>query len=76
VLAAVLITGAAGACGGGGGGGSGTAQTPAAPAAPAAAIDPSSNNVITGPINRARTVAEQQDGQTRQLDQQSGGGQP
>lgn len=76
VLVAVVSAGFAGACGGGGG-----AQTPAAPAvtvapAPGAAIDPSSNNVITGPINQARTVAGQASAHEQQLDQQTGTGQP
>jgi hypothetical protein len=71
-LAAALGAALLGACGGSGGGpGAG-----ATPAAPAAAIDRSSGNVITGPVNRARTVAGDQEAHDRALEEQSGGGQP
>jgi hypothetical protein len=56
-----------GACGGGGG--------TDAPAAPAAAVDPSSDNVVTGPVNRAKEAAEAQEAHDRAIEQ-LGDGQP
>mgnify|MGYP005815187779 CR=1 FL=1 len=60
-VAALLL---AGACGSGGG------DDPAvrAPAAPGASVEPSSNNVITGPINQAKRVAGQQEQHDQQLE--------
>lgn len=68
VLAVALVGAASlGACGGGG---SGTGRTPAAPAA---SIDPSSDNVITGPVNRARAAADAQEAHDRQVEQTGDG---
>lgn len=71
---AVVVVGAfgAGLVGACGGGGAGPAD---APAAPAAAIDPSSDGSVTGPVNRARAVAEAQEERDAQLEQ-PGDGQP
>ncbi|HEX2701674.1 MAG TPA: hypothetical protein VHM89_15845 [Acidimicrobiales bacterium] len=61
-LAAVACASWLGACGGGGASGG-------SPAAPAAAIDPSSDNAVTGPVNRARAAADAQEAHDRQIDQ-------
>ena len=67
VGAALVAAGTLSACGGSSGG------KPAAGADPAAAIDPSSDNTITGPVNRARAVADDAEARDRQL---SGAGEP
>ncbi len=63
-VAALLL---AGGCGGGGGDDPAVKAPP--PPAPGANVDPSSNNVITGPINQAKKVAGQQEQRDRELDQ-------
>jgi len=70
VLTALAGAAALSACGGS------SPPPPAAPAAPAAAVDPSSDNAVTGPINRARQAADAQEAHDRAVDQASGGGQP
>ena len=76
--AAAAVATLLGGCGGGGGGGA--TEAPAAPAAateapaaPAAAVDPSSDNVITGPVNQAREAAEAQEAHDRAIDGAVGG---
>jgi hypothetical protein len=48
-----------GACGGGGG---------SAPATPGANVDPTSNNGITGPINKAKQVGQQSEARDKQME--------
>jgi hypothetical protein len=66
-VAAVVVAfvGLAGACAGG------TGTDSHAP--PAAKIDPNATGNVVNPINQARTQASNQDQQTRQLEQQTGG---
>ncbi|HET7488971.1 MAG TPA: hypothetical protein VFJ85_13660 [Acidimicrobiales bacterium] len=54
------------ACGGGGG-----SSAPAAP--PGANVDPNSGNVITGPINKAKDVAGEQESHDQSEEQQIDG---
>ncbi len=70
VVAALAAAALLSACGGGGGG---ATQTPAAPAEPAAAVDPSSDNVITGPVNKAKETAEAQEAHDRAIEGTIGG---
>ena len=67
-MAGALLAASIGACGGGAG-----ADDPAAGGEPAAAVDPSSDNAVTGPINRAKAVASAQEEHDRQVDQAGGG---
>jgi hypothetical protein len=59
-----------GACGGGG---SSSGSTPTTSPAPGANIDPNSQGVIGGPVNRAKSAVDAQNQQTRQEEQQTGG---
>ena len=67
VVAGALLAASLSACGGAG------ADDPAAGGEPAAAVDPSSDNAVTGPINRAKAVASAQEEHDRQVDQAGGG---
>lgn len=67
--AALVAAGTLSACGGG------TTRQPTS-GEPAAAIDPSSNNSITGPINKARAVSDDAEARDRRIEQMGGGGQP
>ncbi len=73
LLAAVAAVGTAlGACGSTGGGASPSPST--TQQAPGANVDPNSNNVITGPVNKAKSTVDQQNQQLYQEQQQTGGG--
>jgi hypothetical protein len=80
VVTAVAVCGLAvpllGACGGGGGGGGGASSTATTSAAPGANVDPNATGYIGGSINRAKTVASQQEQHDNQIQQQGGAGQP
>lgn len=65
--AALVAAGTLSACSSSSGGGS------PAGADPAAAMDPTSDNTITGPVNKAKAVAADAEARDGQL---SGGGQP
>ncbi|MGI8684068.1 MAG: hypothetical protein ACR2MO_03030 [Acidimicrobiales bacterium] len=63
-VGALACAGWLGACGG---------EAAEQPAAPAAAVDPSSDNVVTGPVNQARETAEAQEAHDRRLEQAANG---
>ena len=60
-----------GACGGGGQ--SSGSTTPTTTPAPGANVDPNSNGVIAGPVNRAKSVVSSLNQQQQQEQQQTGG---
>lgn len=49
-------------------GGCGGSDDSQPPASPGANVDPTSDNVITDPINRAKRTAEQQEERDQQID--------
>ena len=59
--AVVAVVLALGACG--------TSEPDNEPATPGANVDPASDNVITNPINRARSTADDAEARYEQLDQ-------
>jgi len=60
-----------GACGGGGQ--SSGSTTPTTTPAPGAKIDPNSQGVVGGPVNRAKTAVSNLNQQQHQEEQQTGG---
>jgi|GEM_PF-4217829 len=68
-LAVLALT--LGACGGGGSSSSGS--TPTTVPAPGANIDPNSNGVIGGPVNRAKTAVSNLNQQQQQEVNETGG---
>lgn len=77
VLVILTLTGlvSLAACGGGSGGG-GSGSTYSTPGAPAATTPVGVGNGITDPINRARSVVNQQNEQLRQSEQRTGQADP
>ena len=67
VLTALVGAAALSSCGGS------SPAAPSAPAAPAAAVDPSSDNAVTGPINKAREAADAQEAHDRALERAADG---
>jgi hypothetical protein len=59
-----------GACGGGG---QSSGSTPTTTPAPGAKIDPNSQGVVGGPVNRAKTAVSNLNQQQHQEEQQTGG---
>ena len=68
-LAVLALT--LGACGGGGSSSSGS--TPTTTPAPGANIDPNSNGVIGGPVNKAKTAVSNLNQQQQQEVNETGG---
>ena len=70
-----VLSGLAGALAGCSAGGNSTSPaTPTTAPAPGANIDPNANGIITGPINKAKTVVTQLNQQQSQQQQDTGGG--
>jgi len=66
----VVVALTLGACGGGG---SSTGSTPTTAPGPGAKIDPNSQGVVGGPVNKAKSAVTSLNQQQQQEEQQTGG---
>ncbi|MBV8386404.1 MAG: hypothetical protein JO155_06395 [Acidimicrobiia bacterium] len=69
-VALVIVALSLGACGGGG---SSSGSTPTTASAPGAKIDPNSQGVVGGPVNRAKTAVTNLNNYQQQEVDQTGG---